>query len=126
MVRCAQTPTHAMDEMDVWYIDIVPIAPSDPGIDGFYRELGNRVRSHRGKRLTQLELATAVGLSRAAIANIELGRQRVPLHMLLRFADALDVTPHELLPSSLTTRSEAGTPREIRRLRALIEKRCYV
>jgi transcriptional regulator with XRE-family HTH domain len=72
------------------------------GIDDFYRELGSRVRRSRGDRLTQQMLADRVGLSRAAIANIELGRQRVAAHMLLTFADALDVDPIDLLPESLT------------------------
>jgi transcriptional regulator with XRE-family HTH domain len=65
--------------------------------EGFYREFGNRLRDARGLR-TQQDIATKVGMSRAAIANIELGRQRVPLHMIAKFARALEVPQEALLP----------------------------
>ena len=64
----------------------------------FYRDLGSRIRTKRARRFTQQMLAERVGLSRAAIANIELGRQGVPTHMLARFAEALEVAPIDLLP----------------------------
>jgi len=72
--------------------------------DPYYREFGNRVRDARGQRWTQQQIAAKVGLSRAAVANIERGRQRVPLHMIARFAEALDVDQETLLPgASLAT-----------------------
>jgi transcriptional regulator with XRE-family HTH domain len=65
----------------------------------FYREFGERLRRGREGRLSQSQLADRVGLSRASIANIERGRQRVPLHMLRVFARELGVDPIELLPA---------------------------
>lgn len=65
----------------------------------FYAEFGERVRRAREGRFTQTELARRVGLSRGSIANIEVGRQRVPLHMLAVLARELDVDPATLMPT---------------------------
>lgn len=39
-----------------------------------------------------------VGLTRGSVANIELGTQRPPLHMVWAIAQALDIDPTTLLP----------------------------
>jgi transcriptional regulator with XRE-family HTH domain len=70
------------------------------GVDWFYRGFGEKVRHARGRGLTQEELAARVKLSRTSIANIEAGRQRVPLHMIYTFAQALSVAPESLLPEA--------------------------
>src|SRR5262245_33212336 len=64
-----------------------------------YAEFGKLVRQHR-KRLSmnQETLGDEIGLSRASIANIETGRQHIPLHHLYRLARVLKVDPHALLP----------------------------
>lgn len=49
--------------------------------------------------MTQLELARAVGISRASLANIERGEQRVYIHHLVAIAAALDLDVTDLLPS---------------------------
>jgi transcriptional regulator with XRE-family HTH domain len=90
---------------------------SSDGIDDFYRDLGTRIRGARRDRLTQQELANRVGLSRAAVANIELGRQRVALHMLLRFAEALGRAPSDLLPETLTPGRDEDVTGDLSRLR---------
>jgi transcriptional regulator with XRE-family HTH domain len=51
------------------------------------------------KRHSQEEVGTFAGLSRASVANIEKGRQRVMLHHAYLFADFLDVPLNELLPN---------------------------
>lgn len=64
-----------------------------------YAVLGKLVREHReGQGMSQQALAKRVGLSRASVANIENGRQRIPLHHLYRLAQALGVNAHTLLP----------------------------
>jgi transcriptional regulator with XRE-family HTH domain len=66
-----------------------------------YAQLGQLVRQHRERlNMNQETLGTAIGLSRASIANIETGRQRIPLHHLYRLARALKVEAHSLLPTS--------------------------
>jgi transcriptional regulator with XRE-family HTH domain len=37
-------------------------------------------------------------MSRGSIANIEAGRQRIPIHMLVVLARELDVPPADLIP----------------------------
>ncbi|HYK94357.1 MAG TPA: helix-turn-helix transcriptional regulator [Candidatus Dormibacteraeota bacterium] len=81
--------------------------------EAFYRDFGKRVRDARGNR-TQQDIAVQVGMSRAAIANIELGRQRVPLHMIARFARALEVPQEALLPTNELLDGEQDS--ELRRL----------
>jgi transcriptional regulator with XRE-family HTH domain len=64
-----------------------------------YRRLGELVRLHRERLgINQAHVAEQTGLSRASIANIETGRQRIPLHHLYSLARALKVDAHALLP----------------------------
>jgi len=73
-------------------------------VDWFYEQFGLRVRRARLEMgLNQEALGHRVGLELSSISNIEKGRQKVQLHMLLAFATALEVAPTALLP-------ESGTP----------------
>ncbi len=63
-----------------------------------YEMIGERVRARRGS-LTQADLADRIGIGRTSITNLELGHQRMPLHYLVRIAEALDCDVRELLPS---------------------------
>lgn len=70
-------------------------------LDWLDRELGNRIRAARERttpRLTQDALAQRAGLARTSITNIETGNQQPTLHALWRIADALGVSPCDLLP----------------------------
>jgi transcriptional regulator with XRE-family HTH domain len=51
--------------------------------------------------MTQETLAKRIGLCRATYANIEAGRQRVPLDVVWRVAIVLRVPFDKLLPESL-------------------------
>jgi len=71
-----------------------------------YETLGARFKQLRegqagGKRgrLTQSELADLVGLERTSITNIENGNQKIPVHVLFRLCEQLNVSVHEVLPS---------------------------
>jgi transcriptional regulator with XRE-family HTH domain len=67
--------------------------------DRIYLQMGSVIRSRRKRlSLTQLQLAAQLGISRAALANIEVGRQKVFVHHLYSLAAALQLKPHELLP----------------------------
>lgn len=64
-----------------------------------YQRVGMRLRQARQLRgLTQFDLAQMVGMSRASIANIESGRQRLMLHTLWKLAEALQMDARQLLP----------------------------
>jgi len=69
------------------------------GIDRFYAKVGARVREARqGARMTQAELASRLQVTRSSVANLEAGRQRIPLHLFALISDALDTEPGKLLP----------------------------
>lgn len=62
--------------------------------------LGKRLREQRhAKHWTQAKLAAKANMSRAAIANIETGRQRTSVVALVRLAGALECPTDSLLPS---------------------------
>lgn len=67
-----------------------------------YKRIGEIVRARRGKmgKMTQEMLASRVGMSRAALANIETGRQSILVHQLYALAKELELTPTDLLPDA--------------------------
>lgn len=67
-------------------------------VEPIYQAFGARIVMLRDTLdVTQEELATRTGMSRASIANIEVGRQRVYTHQVAMFAKALGTTPRNLL-----------------------------
>lgn len=70
----------------------------------FDREVGVRLQAWRRKRdLTQEALAEAIGIARATYANLESGRQRVPLDVAWRAAVVLNVSIAQIVPEPLRT-----------------------
>jgi transcriptional regulator with XRE-family HTH domain len=67
-----------------------------------YRQLGQSVSRLRGKlEKTQAEVAAQIGLTRASLANIETGRQKVLMHHIFRLANALECkSVLDLIPES--------------------------
>ena len=63
----------------------------------FYKQVGQSIRSRRSKNLSQEALASAVGLTRTSISNIESGRQKMLLHTFVDIADALKADPANLV-----------------------------
>ena len=75
-----------------------------------YKRLGEIIKDHRSRLgLTQDQLSQHLGVSRASLANIETGRQKVLVHLLYRLADKLGVHATSLLPD----------PEEVEELEAL-------
>lgn len=52
----------------------------------------------RAKKMTQQDVSTAAGISRAQVANMEAGRTDIPLKTLKRMADALGCSMKDLVP----------------------------
>jgi transcriptional regulator with XRE-family HTH domain len=73
-----------------------------------YKTIGTIIRGRR-RRLEwpQETLAARLGISRATLANIETGRQRVLVHQLYAFAEALQLKPSDLLPPASEGQSAA-------------------
>jgi transcriptional regulator with XRE-family HTH domain len=78
----------------------------DAAREALYREVGSRIREQRQRlEMTQLRLADEVRFTRASIANIELGRQKLLLHTLVDIAAALDIAPAKLIPRGQSPRA---------------------
>jgi transcriptional regulator with XRE-family HTH domain len=76
---------------------------------GFDREVGLRLqRARKDRGLTQEELARRIGLPRPSYANIESGRQRVPLDVIWRAAIVLEQSFAVLVPEPLPGRAQAA------------------
>lgn len=74
---------------------------SKAGMDiaALYEEVGERIVLRRRElRMTQAELGTRIDLSRAAVANIERGHQKLSLHQVYLLAGALGLALSDLLP----------------------------
>lgn len=65
-----------------------------------YRLVGERVkRARMSAGLSQAKLAKKLGMSRTSVVNIEIGRQRPPLHVLWDIATYLGTEVVLLIPS---------------------------
>ena len=74
-----------------------------------YTSIGAIIKSRRKTLgMKQETLAGLLGVSRGSLANVETGRQGILVHQLYKFADALRLTPYDLLPLALadTSRTE--------------------
>lgn len=73
-----------------------------------YRQLGLAAAARRKVlNRTQAEVAAQLGLTRASLANIETGRQKVMLHQIYRLAAALELNSIlELVPQSFQFEDE--------------------
>ena len=62
-------------------------------IDKLLQEIGDRVRQARlAKRMSQMDLAEAVGMSVSFISNIEVGKQSMNIRALIAISDVLNVS----------------------------------
>jgi transcriptional regulator with XRE-family HTH domain len=81
------------------------------GIQPFYRELGRNIRERRTKKgMTQEELGQLLDpqVTRASIANIETGAQRVLAHTVAQLAYHLEMSVSDLLaPAEAETTDHA-------------------
>src|SRR5690242_2626174 len=99
-------------------------------VEPFYAAFGALVRERRAARaLTQAELGARLAppVTRASVANLEAGKQRVLLDTALQLASILEVSITELLPgrgpagpweelaAQLAAKLELS-PRQVRRL----------
>lgn len=65
-----------------------------------YQFIGSEIKKGRKDRgFTQKELSGQIGISRASLANIETGRQRLLVHQLYRIAEHLGLEVMGLLPN---------------------------
>jgi transcriptional regulator with XRE-family HTH domain len=84
-----------------------------PAIEPFYPELGRRIQAARERAgLSQADVARRLTppMTRASIANMENGKQRVLCHTLVALSEVLAVAPASLLEDTV---AEPAAPRLI-------------
>jgi len=93
-------------EIDIVYVCVYLYVMN---ADRIYRNLGKRIKDLRkGIGRTQDQIAKQVGISRASLANIEAGRQKLLVHHLFELAEALDLeSPADLLLEKQTKTRQA-------------------
>ncbi len=64
-----------------------------------YKNIGQKIKEIREGKLTQEELAKRIGVSRASIANYEIGKQAIYISDLYKIADCLESQIRLFLPS---------------------------
>jgi transcriptional regulator with XRE-family HTH domain len=74
-----------------------------------YHSIGRRIAERRKQLgLRQTQVAAAIGLSRASLANIETGRQKLLVHQVYRLCTALELKSIlDLLPPSLNSNDQS-------------------
>lgn len=80
-------------------------------IEPFYKEIGRRIQTRRDRLgMTQEALGAKLDppVTRASVANIEAGKQRILAHTLPQLAIGLDMNLSELIPSE-TPKQVAST-----------------
>jgi transcriptional regulator with XRE-family HTH domain len=87
----------------------------------FYARMGGELRRRRtALGLKQEDLALRVQLSRASIANVEGGRQAIPVHHLVELAEALETAASDILRAAeaksdgAAVQLPAETPKPVR------------
>ncbi|MBK8246840.1 MAG: helix-turn-helix transcriptional regulator [Gemmatimonadetes bacterium] len=78
-----------------------------------YKTLGRNIAAARARvrpeGISQSGLAKRIGLTRGSVANIELGTQRPPVHVIWAIGLALGIEPSSLLPSSTELEAASGS-----------------
>ena len=80
------------------FSDNITVMPPTKLVEPVYRQFGAKVEAMRAvMAITQADLAKKVKLTRASIANIEAGKQRILLADVEKFAEALGMSPRSLM-----------------------------
>ena len=76
-------------------------------IDGFYRELGENIKTERLKRnINQEELGDYLDLTRTSVINLEKGRHRPSVFQLLQIAEFFEIDYTLLIPDPKREKSK--------------------
>lgn len=80
-------------------------------VEPFYAEVGRRIQKLRNdKKLSQAALGDLLRppVTRASIANIETGKQRILAHTLVQLAEVLETSLTDLVPPQTQTKQIAA------------------
>jgi transcriptional regulator with XRE-family HTH domain len=87
-----------------------------PAPEPFYVQVGRRIHGLRtGKGLTQAEVGLRLDppVTRASIANLENGRQRLLLHTFVQIAEILECRLDDLVPAGVSREANGDLQTEV-------------
>ena len=88
---CGGVPQHSLLSGKGW-------AELDGDLDGFDRQLGDRLKALRTRRgLSLADVASEIGISYQQLQKHEAGRNSLTIHRLVRIANALEVDLQTIL-----------------------------
>ena len=91
--------TNMLVRLDIFLDERYSYSTEMSGNNDFYKEFGQLLRDARKTAgMSQADLASAIGLTRTSISNIEKGRQKVVLYTFATILKVLAKRPEELLP----------------------------
>ena len=68
--------------------------------DGLYLYIGSKIKLHRTSAgLSQTQLAKLLKKTRGSVANIEVGRQRAPVHLIYEICEILGANFIDIFPT---------------------------
>ena len=72
-----------------------------------YTEFGKKLKALRKiRRMTQEELAAAMNISKTSIVNYEHGARKIPLELIIKFAEFFKVSLDELIGLNIANRDK--------------------
>jgi transcriptional regulator with XRE-family HTH domain len=96
-------------------------AEAQRAIQSLYDALGDSIRQARqGRGVTQADLARAAGITRTSLTNIEHGRQRPPLHVIVALAQALGIEACVLIDGDTIPVLASALPTSTKLLKATL------
>ena len=83
----------------------------------FFIELGERIaKTRKDTGLTQEQLASLIGINQPVIASYEIGRRRIPIPVLVRIAEVLNVYVEDIIPIKHLKKKRGPKPKIDREL----------
>jgi len=96
------------------------------GFEEIFIKIGKNISSQRLERgFTQNQIAEKVGITQSLYAYYEKGRRRIPVPVLLKISDVLNIYVDDLLPIDADKKKRGPIPkidRELAKVKVLPEK----
>jgi transcriptional regulator with XRE-family HTH domain len=96
-------------------------------LDSFYVDLGKNLSMLRKElSITQAELADKLGVQQQVIASYEVGRRKIPVHILIQIIQFLHCSVNDLIPGLELVKKRGPKPRiqkELEKIRNFPEEK---
>jgi len=83
-------------------------------------EVGQRLKNIRlNRKMSQKEMAEALGITNKLLSAYEIGRLRVPIEVIVRYARALEVTTDDILNVDVGENPSAALLQKFRKIQGM-------